>query len=428
MKKIVVIGGGLAGISAAVTLIKNNISVQILEASPKIGGRAKAFKSKTTNILLDNGQHLLLSCYKDTLQLFNTINPNKKYLAFNGLTLPFIFKGGKKYIWKIPNKYYPFNLLSALSKFKLLSSISKLKLSLQLFTLIFESSAKNETVEIWLKKFSQEEDAIKYFWEMIGIGALNSSFNQAGAIYFRNILKEMFIRNKAGYKFVIPSENLTDYYCLGAQNYILSKGNKINTSERVISLIVNNKRLIKIITNKNTFTEFDGAIITLPLHSLKKILFNHIPRGLLDNYIPSAIISAHVFLRRKILKHEYAYLVDSEFDWAFNHGEYLTLVKSAADSLINLNIDTLKELVKEELKKYFPGLMSDDFDSIEIIKERRATFKATPQFSSAVENFKPNFENLEFAGDWLIPNLPATMESAVRSGRLAAEKILEKIK
>ncbi len=427
MKKVIVIGGGLSGLSAAVTLIKKNVLVNILEAAPQIGGRAKAFNCKYNNILLDNGQHLLLSCYKDSLEFLRTIASDKNILIKNRLELPFIFKGRKKYVWEIPDKYYPFNLLKALKNFKLLSFKSRLKLMAQLSLLLSNKAQINETVEEWLNEFSNDKDSLKYFWEMIGIGALNTSFYEASSFYFKNILREMFVKNRRGYKFIVPRENLTEFYCRNAINYITGKGSKISTSERVRELFISNNRLTQIITARNTIRDFSGAIIAVPLHQLKKVLPSQLPADLFSNYEPSEIVSAHVFLDREVLNEDYAYLVDSKFDWIFNHGKYKTLVKSNAKELASLSKLELKNLIKTELKEYFPVLKDSDFLHIEIIKERRATFKTTPRFSATVSKFKPNYENLEFAGDWIFPDMPATIESAVKSGRIAAEKLLKRI-
>jgi len=425
MKKVIVIGGGLSGLSAAVTLINNNINVVLLEASPTIGGRARAFKLPSKNIYLDNGQHLLLSCYKETLRFLDVISPDRNYSISSGLLLPFIFKGNRKVNLNIPSRYYPFNLLNGLINFELLSFRSKLKLLTKLFTIILRKPSEKTTVDDWLK--NQDNDAIKYFWEMLGIGALNSSFDNAGAIYFRNILMEMFVRNKGGYRFIVPPKNLKEFYCDNVQNYVQKKGSKINVSEKVTSITINNNRIKTIITSKNKYSDFDAVVIAIPPDGLKKIFPLRLISNLVDNYSPSPIVSAHVFLRNNILNEPFVYLVNSKFDWIFNHNQFITLVKSNAEKLVKKEIEELKEMIKKELISFFPEVKMNDFELIKIIKEKKATFKSTPAFSLSVKNFKPNLINAEFAGDWSIPDLPATVESAVKSGKLAAENILKNL-
>ena len=124
MKKVVVIGGGFAGQSAAVHLTMAGFIVTLLEASKKLGGRAYSLTDKKTNTVIDNGQHIMMGCYKDTLEFFDIIGAADNLIFQKKLKVNFLKEGFKPNPLEAGNLPYPFNLLQGLLKYKAISLVS----------------------------------------------------------------------------------------------------------------------------------------------------------------------------------------------------------------------------------------------------------------------------------------------------------------
>ncbi|WP_337867102.1 oleate hydratase, partial [Ignavibacterium sp.] len=124
MKKVLVIGGGLAGLTAAAFLVKNKFDVTLLEASPKLGGRVYSFFDEETKTEIDNGQHILMGCYSETLTLLKMINASQNFHIggdkknHKQLVINYLDKNQKQFKLQSSRLPYPFNLLSALLSFK----------------------------------------------------------------------------------------------------------------------------------------------------------------------------------------------------------------------------------------------------------------------------------------------------------------------
>ena len=114
MKKIVLIGGGFAGLSAASFLSNSGLKIELLEASPKLGGRAYSFVDSETGIVIDNGQHILMGCYNETLKLFNLIRAEKKLSKQSRLSINFVKENFELCPLTGSGSFYPFNLLTAI--------------------------------------------------------------------------------------------------------------------------------------------------------------------------------------------------------------------------------------------------------------------------------------------------------------------------
>ena len=128
MKKVIVIGGGFAGLSSAAFLANSGHKVELIEASPKLGGRAYSFKDDETGSVIDNGQHILMGCYKETLRFLRLIGAEKNFHFQEKLKVNFINENGKLFRLEATKLFYPLNLLFGLLNFEALSFINRLKL------------------------------------------------------------------------------------------------------------------------------------------------------------------------------------------------------------------------------------------------------------------------------------------------------------
>ena len=142
MKRCIVIGGGIAGLTSAAYLAQHGIKVLLLESSPKLGGRAYSFKDQKTNDVIDNGQHILMGCYSDTIRFLKIIGAIDNFTFQKNLKINFLKPGNQIVRLNSITSFYPFNLLLALLNFKAVSFIDRLSLLRFIIKLPFMSHQK----------------------------------------------------------------------------------------------------------------------------------------------------------------------------------------------------------------------------------------------------------------------------------------------
>ncbi|MDR3668387.1 MAG: hydroxysqualene dehydroxylase HpnE, partial [Ignavibacteriaceae bacterium] len=374
MKKVVIIGGGFAGLSAASFLSSSGYKIELLEASPKPGGRAYSFVDNETGAVIDNGQHILMGCYNETLNFIKLIGAKDNLTKQPHLSLNFIKEKFEIHPLHASGSFYPFNLLSAVLNYSALSFYEKM-LFIKFFVDIYLYAGKDLkklTVYEWLIKEKQTANLIKSFWEILAVAALNTDITKASAFIFASVLKRIFFRGNDASVIILPSIGLSETYCNNASKFIENGEGKISLSEPVIKLTIQDNTLNEIITAKRIITDFDYVISALPLYSLKKIIdTNDLFPGLDLEY--SSILTAHLFLNENRNDNSFYGLIDSPVQWVFNKGTHLSVVISNADKLIEKPKDDIIELILSELKKYIL-LERSEVSSFKIIKEKRATF------------------------------------------------------
>ncbi len=427
MKKVLVIGSGFAGLSAAVNLTKKKYQVTILEASPKAGGRAYSYFDDNFKENLDNGQHILMGCYSETLNFLKIIGAEKKINYQKKLYVPLITNDKKLFPLKAKNYPYPFDLLSAINNLDLLTLPEKIKIVQFIANLIFcnVNKLKNISVEDWLKQNHQTEKIQSLIWSIISIGALNTNMRNASAYYFANILKKMFLNGSFNSTILLPITSLSELYCQPAIDFLHNHNAEIYFNKRATEFnFSENKRIVKVITSNQAFTDFDFVICAIPYFALKKIKgFEQLIDNKLLQLKSSSILTFHILLKENPLKEKFYGLINSPLHWVFNHHKYITTVISDANKYADNEREFLFNLLWNEIEKYLP-LTKDMIIDFKMIKEKRATFIPDSDSIQSRPSTKTNISNLFLAGDWINTGLPATIESAVLSGKMASEEII----
>jgi hydroxysqualene dehydroxylase len=425
MKKIVVIGGGFAGLSSASFLSNSGRKVELLEASPKLGGRAYSFIDNETAAVIDNGQHILMGCYYETLNFLKLIGSENKLSKQSHLSVNFVKQHFELCPLLVPGSLYPFNLLSAVLNYSAISFYEKV-LFIKFFAKIYlysEKDLKKLTVLEWLLLEKQTANLIKSFWEILAVSALNADIKKASALIFATVLKRIFFRGNAASTIILPSLGLSETYCDDALNFINRNNGNISLSESVIKLTFQDNVIKEIITSKRVITDFDYVISALPLFALKKVINgNDFLPGFELEY--SSILSVHLFLKENRYEDTFYGLIDSPVQWVFNKRSHLTVVISNADKFIDSSKEEIIELVLTELKKYIL-LEISDIKAYRIIKEKKASFIPSNIILDKRPGAYTPYKNFFLAGDWTNTGLPATIESAVKSGRTAANIVLD---
>ncbi|GAB4289709.1 MAG: hydroxysqualene dehydroxylase HpnE [Ignavibacteriaceae bacterium] len=422
MKKCLVIGGGIAGLSTAVYLSDSGYQVEVIESSPKTGGRTYSFHDTKSGSVIDNGQHILMGCYKDTIDLINKIKAEDHFIFQKQLSVTFVKENCEFVFLTAPNSFYPLNLLSALFNYNALNKKEKLRLLLFFIKMNFypESELLNFTVIDWLKKEKQSDNSIKAFWEILAVGALNASIEKANAAVFKTILNKIFFNGNKAATIIIPKTGLSEAFISNAENFICKKNGSISTSEKVIKINSQEEEVLSVVTDKRIITEFDYVVAAVPHYSLKKILPEIFITA--DDLDYSSILNIHLWLEEFKFRGDFFGLIGSPVHWIFNKDDHLNLVISDADYLIKRNSEEIMAMVKSELKKYLDIDVPTN-SHYKIIKEKLATFLPSKKNMKLRMFPKTKYKNLFLAGDWTNTGLPSTIESAVKSGRIAAELV-----
>lgn len=427
MKKCLVIGGGFAGLSASAHLSNAGYNVELIEASPKLGGRAFSFIHKQTNAIIDNGQHIMMGCYNETLKFLKLINALDKITVQENLRVNFLKTNFELHELKASSSFYPFNLLSAILNYSAITFRERLSilcffLKLPLFA---QRDLSKMSVDNLLMKENQNENVKKAFWAIICVGALNTNLKKASAKVFVDILKEIFLKGSFGSKIILPRTSLSEMYCEPARQFIETRNGKIVLSERVEEIKVEKRKAVEIRTDKRRISDSEFVVCAIPFYAAQKIL----PFLNLGDFNPqySSILNVHVWLaeakkENNLDKNFYA-LIGSKLHWVFRHDSHITCVISDAGYLLNLTDDELMKMITEELGKYM-NITANDIKDYFIIKEKRATFIPSNEILNNRPNTETEVKNLFLAGDWVNTGLPSTIESAVKSGKVATEAVV----
>jgi len=424
-KKVIVIGGGFAGLTAAAYLAKNNHIVTLLEASPKLGGRAYSFLDKETNTVLDNGQHILMGCYYETLNFLSLIEALENFLFQKRLEVNFIEEGFQVLPLKSFPFFYPFDLLLGVLRYKAINFSERLALIKIFFQLPFYSVSKLSQLSIneWLEKENQSKNVRDSFWRILAVGALNTSLEKASAKIFVDILRQIFLTGKKAATIILPKYGLSESYCKKSEEFINNHGGKIISSTTVNKLVLKSDMVSEIHTSNKTFTDFDFVLSAIPAFALSRIIDEKFQINI-PEFSYSSILNIHLWMKDKSFPEGFYGLINSPIHWVFNKKTHLNIVISDADDLVNKSDEELMKVVKSEIKKFFL-LDPESVSSYKIIKEKRATFIPSNEILDKRPQQRIKIKNLVLAGDWVDTGLPSTIESAVKSGRIASDIVME---
>ncbi len=434
---VAIIGGGMAGLSAAAALAEQDVQTTLFEVGPHFGGRARSvaieFNSQTFQV--DNGQHILLGAYRETLNLLNRVGVQEDQ-AF--LRLPLMLNMASprhKKIFKLASLNYlphPFNQLLGFLLCQGLSIAERFSAVKFLFKL--KTSRYHLNVDLPLKDFliknNQSNQNIKFLWEPLCLAALNTPIELASSKVFLNVLHDTFNAGKNDSDFLIPRLDLSQILSTPIVRYLQARD----------SIVLSNKRVRSITPIENGFEvasrlqkyTFSHVIIATAARKLKELTAD-LPKldfitSQTENYDYQPIYTVylqypnHVSLPQPMLG-----LVDLTSQWVFDRGQLcgqhglMAVVISAQGKHQKLTQDMLALKVAQELHVAFPHLTKPLWHKV--IAEKRATFSCTVNLPRPA-NITP-YPNLFLAGDYTYADYPATIEGAVRSGIACANLILK---
>lgn len=445
-RSVVVIGGGVAGVAAAVRLAEHRVRVTLVETRKRLGGRAASFTDPATGDLVDHCQHVVMRCCTGVLDLYRRLGVADR-IAWRR-TLYFADARGRVDAFAADDLPAPLHFTRALLAMRTLSWREKFAVTRGVLAILQAGDPRRPHLgEIsfadWLREHDQPASAIDRFWSAVVTSACNERPQNVAARYALQVFQQGFLAHPRAYEVGVAAVPLVELYD-AAERLIRDAGGRVLLSTSAERFEFNGHDVIGVRLGDGTKVRGDACIAALPFDRLAKLstelmVASDRRLGLLDQLAVSPIVGVHLYLRRPDdgppMSLPHLALLDSPVQWVFNKGQlrggghagawHLHAVISAAHDLVDRPADDIAAMAVAEVRKAIPGAVDARLVHARVIKEKRATFSARP----GVDRFRPattgDIRNLLLAGDWTDTGWPATMESAARSGYRAAEAALD---
>ena len=414
MAKVIVAGGGLAGMAATAALASAGHEIDLFEARAFLGGRATSYNVPSSDgdgETIDNCQHILLRCCVNLLDFYSRLNVLDQ-IEFHR-EFYFIEPGGRTSVFRAGSLPRPLHFTGSFLQMRYLSAIEKAALVGALLALQAEYRKRKDLNEItmyeWLLEKRQPKRVINRFWRQVLVSAINEDLERMAASHGFQVFWLGFLATSDSYHMGVPKGCLTDLYRADFWNDAVNVRVHLRAPVEAISgagVRVN---------GENRTADFYVSALPFERAAISGASF--------PQFEHSPITGIHIWFDSAITDLPHATLLDRTLQWMFNKGggRYIQLVVSASRSFTRWDRSQILELALKELAEFFPAVNNASVERFHVVKEMRATFSARPGLvRPAVETEDPK---LFRAGDWTDSGWPSTMEGAVRSGYLAAEAV-----
>ncbi|MCA9660463.1 MAG: hydroxysqualene dehydroxylase HpnE [Myxococcales bacterium] len=440
MSRTIIIGAGLAGMAAAVRLAEAGEEVTLLESTKAGGGRARSFVDGASGREYDNGQHLLMACYRETLAFLRAIGSHDGIYFQRNLKVDLVRPGGDRVALSCPPLPAPLHLATGLLTMRgvgVLHKAAALRAGLLLRGEV-KRPDDNETCDAWLSRLGQTAGIRHVFWDPLIWGVLNDDPLVASAAMLMAVLERGFMSTRDASRLGVPRVPLSRLYVDQALSFLRQRGADIRLGAPARALETRDQAVTGVVLKSGETLAADRVISAVPpkafLDLLPESWSGHPVYQDIGRLQTSPIVNFWVVLDRPLFTDTpFLGMVNGPIHWLFNRslidgetgGEtLLNCTISAARSAVADSAESLVDLFHGEMRRYFPK-QEYAIRHFRVIKEKRATIShAAGTYQWRPEIISPT-RGLFMAGDWVRTGLPATIESAVQSGHEAAAAALE---
>jgi squalene-associated FAD-dependent desaturase len=435
---VIVIGGGLAGLAAAVALGQAGWPVTLLESRGRWGGRASSFVDQTTGETIDNCQHVSMGCCTNYQAFCQTVGIDEFF--HREPRLWFLDAAGHLSALTSAPLPAPLHLLPSLLTMKLLSWSEKFALARGMLALVKEPLPDdNRSFSDWLQQHRQPAATIERFWSVVLVSALSETLDRIDVGQARKVFLDGFLANRNGWEVFLPSVPLEDLYGRQLADWLRDHGVTTRLQAGVRRLIVADDRVREVELRNGETLAAEQVVLAVPHYQVAALLppaCGELPYfSNLSQLETAPISSAHLWYDRPIMPLRHVTLVGRLSQWVFNRsliqgtasdrGYYYQVVISAARHVAGLPQEVALQQVVQELADIWPAARQATLRHGRLVTEHRAVLSMTPGVDRLRPGQQSPIANLQLAGDWTQTGWPSTMEGAVRSGYLAAENVLQ---
>jgi zeta-carotene desaturase len=435
---VIVVGAGIAGLSAAVAIADAGASVTLLERRPYIGGRAYSYEHPALEETIDS-QHVVVGCCTNILDLCNQAGMADTIRWYDELT--FLEPGGRRSLLHPGSLPAPAHQAISFLRAPMLTLRDKAAIAAGLARFLGGYPADDtESFASWLKRTGQTDRAIRHFWEPVVVGALNDTFDRCSVKYAGKVFHESFLRSAPAGRLGIPAAPLSEFFRPIAE-LARHKGVAIKLKAGIESIRQSPDKGWKVQAGGETYAA-SAVVLATDFRQTKSLLadLNSSTKAEtalnidFDKFTVAPITTVHLWYDRDVTGIDHAVLLDTRIQWMFaksrirrwpaKRGSYIELVISASWSELEMGREEILSSAIQELELFFPSVKMAKLIKSGVLKEARATFSVTPGLDSFRPKQTTKWPGLYLAGDWTATGWPSTMEGAVRSGRLAAGALM----
>ncbi|MCH8266924.1 MAG: FAD-dependent oxidoreductase [Acidobacteria bacterium] len=450
MPRVIILGGGLAGLAAAACLAEAQFQVEVLEKRPVLGGRASSFIPAGGTEPVDNCQHVLLGCCTNLLDFFRRTGAAEKFRFYDSFL--FLGPGGLSPLTAsvLPA---PFHLLPSLLRFRDLGWRDRWVIARAMLAVLRDREPQDgQPMMVWLKQQGQTRAAIENFWRVVLTSALNEDLERLSSRYAFQVFVEAFLSNRRGYRMGVPVVPLSELY----SGKILNETCSLQLRTHVARVQSEAGRVGCLQLQNGGEKRADYYISALPPDALASLFPKKLPElwpelEKLRKPEWSPITGIHLWFDRPVMESgqesgqdpgqelDHVTVLGRTIQWIFNRSrigrkpgesqqgsatpQYIQLVVSASRGLMTMRQDEILSMALRELHELFPRSRKAKLVKSIVVKEAKATVSLQPGLDSLRLGARTPFENFFLAGDWTATGWPPTMEGAVRSGYRAAELV-----
>jgi zeta-carotene desaturase len=424
--------------SAACALAEAGLRVQLVERRGYLGGRASSYRHPGVDEVIDNCQHVLFGCCTNLIGFYRRIGVADRIHWTRTMTM--IEPGGQRSVLGPSWLPAPLHGLPSLLRAKALAREDK-KALMRAFRAFMRPVAPEsaETLGTWLRLNGQTQGVIDRFWRLVIASALNADLDEIALPYAAKVIRELFLNSAQAGAMGMSSVPLSELYA-GAEQFLRERGGEVVFNAGAESAEWDEETSLWTLPMRVGVLVADYLVLALPFEAMAKLL-PQMPAAdgvealakQIERQEHGPICSVHLWFDREITELEHAVLLDREIHWMYNksrlqpgrnaNGSYIELVVSASHKFAALSREEAIDLAVVELKEFFPALAGAKLEKAALVKEVRATFTVPPGIDAARPGSVSPWPHCVLAGDWIATGWPSTMESAARSGHLAAEAV-----
>jgi squalene-associated FAD-dependent desaturase len=429
---VAVVGGGLAGITAALDCARGGAKVTLLESRPRLGGAA--YSVQRNGLQVDNGQHVFLRCctaYRDLLARLGAVDA---VTLQPRLAIP-VLSPGRPPVWlRRSGLPAPLHLVEALARYSFLGVGERIAAARAMSALrrvdADDAATDARGFGDWLREHGQSSAAIDRLWGLIVRPTLNLAPDDASLAQAAQVFQIGLLRETSAGDIGWARVPLSEIHDVAARRALTQAGVDVRLRWRAKAIVPDPDGGFRIEASGMPTVHASVTIVAVPHDRAASLLPGNADTG--ARLGSSPIVNLHIVYDRRVLELPFVAGVNSPVQWIFDRtasagaapSQYIAVSLSAADAESTMTIEALRDRFISALAELLPGARDARVEQFFVTREHAATFRAAPGARALRPGSRTRWPGVLLAGSWTDTGWPATMEGAVRSGRVAAAEAL----
>jgi squalene-associated FAD-dependent desaturase len=431
-----VIGGGLAGITAALRLADAGCEVTLFEAKPRLGGLTHSFRHGELDV--DNGQHVFMRCCTAYRALLDRLGTAALTTLQPRLDVPVArATDGRRSRLRRDRLPAPLHLARSLARYSVLSPADRVRAVRGALAMRGvdrdEPRTDDRSFGEWLRAHGQSAATVEALWDLVGIATMNSYAADASLAIAATVFQIGLLTDGDAADIGWSLVPLQQLHGDAAQRALDVAGADVWSRSRVTDLVSTGGGWT--VRTDDDLVEVDAVVVATDAATMDKLLpagAVALPAGWSDALGAAPIVNLHLVYDRPVMDDAFVAGIGTPVQWVFDRtrqaglatGQYLAVSLSAADNHIDVPVARLQEAFVPEVQRLLPATRTARLLDFFVTRERRATFRPSPGVNRLRPPTSTSYDGLFLAGAHCATGWPATMEGAVRSGYLAGECVL----